>query len=73
MKKISLWLFISTLCFIFSAGVVYADELSPPQKPVVDNIPIEQANQLIGDYNNQVDEYSTLHDHVKIQIFIALK
>lgn len=58
MKKISLWLFISTLCFIFSAGVVYADELSPPQKPVVDNIPIEQANQLIDDYNNQVDEYN---------------
>lgn len=43
---------------LFIGNKVYADELTPPEQPVVENMSSDEANELINEYNSEVDSYN---------------
>lgn len=43
---------------LFIGNKVYADELTPPEQPVIENMSSDEANELINEYNSEVDSYN---------------
>lgn len=55
--------------YLLMTNNVYADELTPPEQPVIsDNTSVEDANRIIEEYNTEAEQYNEYVDEYNAQV-----